>query len=187
MQCNAMQCGLEFSQNHNCTAPHFCGHMCDTTYKMRFEVNIFFKFWTFPTQLKTNFSFFFGSSFKLLSQFFFILGWLSQSTLVRVIKRFFFFFGKTRVIKLLIIYLILKIINILIYRENAMRCGLCGFLTIKLKTALHHTVRCHTVHYYLRCGAVIPFYERFWFSFCGLCGLCGLVNTPTNGCPQDIG
>ena len=39
----AVRCGLEFSQNHNCTAPHFCGYMCDTMYKMRFEVSIFFQ------------------------------------------------------------------------------------------------------------------------------------------------
>ena len=31
------------------------GHMYDTIYKMRFEVGIFFKFWIFPTQSKTNF------------------------------------------------------------------------------------------------------------------------------------
>ena len=56
----AVRCGLEFSQNHNCTAPHFCGYMCDTMYKMWFEVSIFFKFWVFLTQPKTNFSFFLG-------------------------------------------------------------------------------------------------------------------------------
>ena len=56
----AVWCGLEFSQNHNRIASHFCGYMCDTMYKMRFEVNIFFKFWAFPTQPKTNFSLFWG-------------------------------------------------------------------------------------------------------------------------------
>ena len=151
-------------------------------YKMQFEVDIFFKFWAFPTQFKTNFSLFLGQVLNYWASFsLFWVGFPSQHLLG--LLNVFFFFGKTRVIKLLIIYLILKIINILIYRESAVRCGLCGFLTIKLKTALHHMVRCHTVHYYLRCGAVIPFYERFWFSFCGLCGLCGLVNTPTNKCP----
>ena len=89
VRCNAVWCGLEFSQNHNHTASHFCDHMCDTMYKMRFEVGIFFKFWDFPTQPKTNFSPFFGPSFKLLSQVFFILGWLFQLTLARVIKLFF--------------------------------------------------------------------------------------------------
>ena len=24
------------------------------------------------------------------------------------------------------------------------------------------------VHYYLRCGAVMPFCERFWCGFCGV-------------------
>ena len=38
VRCGAVWCGLEFSQNHDRTAPHFCGHMCDTMYKMRFEV-----------------------------------------------------------------------------------------------------------------------------------------------------
>ena len=33
-----VRCGLEFSQNHNCTAPHFCGHMCSEVYKIRFQV-----------------------------------------------------------------------------------------------------------------------------------------------------
>ena len=61
-------------------------------YKMLFEVGIFFKFWAFPTQAKTNFSLFLGFSSQHL------LGLLN-----------FFFFLKTRVIKLIIIYLILKI------------------------------------------------------------------------------
>ena len=72
--CNAVQCSLKFSQNHNRTAPHFCGYMCDVTYKMQFETSIFFKFWVFLTQPKTYFSLCFGQNFKLLSQFFSILG-----------------------------------------------------------------------------------------------------------------
>ena len=60
-------CGLEFSQNHNCTTPHFCSYMCSVVYKLRFEVSIFFEFWAFPAQPKTNFSLYFGPSFKLLS------------------------------------------------------------------------------------------------------------------------
>ena len=56
------------------------------------------------------------------------------------------------------------------------RCGLCGFLIIKLQTALHYAVWCGAVHYYLRCGAVMPFYGWFW---CDFCGLCGVMNTPT--------
>ena len=65
-----MQRGLEFSQNYNYKAPHFCSHMCGAMYKMQFErfkVDIFFNFWVFPTQPKTNFSLYFGQSFKLLS------------------------------------------------------------------------------------------------------------------------
>ena len=60
-----------------------------------------------------------------------------------------------------------------------MRCGLCGFLIIKLQTALHHAVWCGVVQDYLQCGAVMPFCGRFWYGFCSLCGLCGLVNTPS--------
>ena len=71
------------------------------------------------------------------------------------------FFFLTRVIKLLIIYLILKIINILIYRESAVWCGLCGFLTIKPQTALHHTVWCGAILLAVRCGAVMLFCGRF--------------------------
>ena len=56
----AVRYSLEFCQNHNRTAPHFCGHMCDTMYKMRFKVGIFFKFWVFSLQPKTNFSLFLG-------------------------------------------------------------------------------------------------------------------------------
>ena len=55
-----------------------------------------------------------------------------------------------------------------------MWCGLCGFLIIKQQTALHHAVWCGEMHYYLRCGMVMPFW-RFWYGFCGLCGL---MNTP---------
>ena len=54
----AVWCGLEFNQNHNRTAPHFYDHMCDTVYRMQFEVGIFFKFLAFPTQPKTNFTLF---------------------------------------------------------------------------------------------------------------------------------
>ena len=32
-----VRCSLEFSQNNNCIAPHFCSHMYGTMYKMRFE------------------------------------------------------------------------------------------------------------------------------------------------------
>ena len=108
-----------FNQNHNYTILHFYSHMYSAVYKMQFEcfeTNIFFEFQAFPTQSKIDFSLCFGPSFKLLDQFFFILGWLSQSTLVRVIK-IFFFFWKTRFTILLIIYLILKNNYINIYRK----------------------------------------------------------------------
>ena len=45
--CDVVRYGLEFSQNHNRTAPYFCDHMCDVMYMMwfeRFETSIFFKF-----------------------------------------------------------------------------------------------------------------------------------------------
>ena len=49
-----------------------------------------------------------------------------------------------------------------------MRCGLCGFLIMKLQTALYHAVRSGTV----TCNAVMPFCRKFWYD------LYGLVNTP---------
>ena len=60
MRCGAVRCGvvwfgLEFSQNHNRTAPHFCDYMRGAAYKMRLEAGIFFKFWIFPTQPKIDF------------------------------------------------------------------------------------------------------------------------------------
>ena len=42
------------------------------------------------------------------------------------------------------------------------------------KTA-NYTAPCGAMHYYLRCGMVMPFCRQFW---CGFCGLCGLVNIP---------
>ena len=51
-------------------------------------------------------------------------------------------------------------------------CSLCSFLIIKLQTTLHHVVWCGVVHCYLRCGVIMPFFGRFWYSFCGL------VHTP---------
>ena len=99
-------CGLEFNQNHKHTASHFCGHMCGAIYKMRFEVGILFKFWAFLTHPKTNFPFFFGQVLNYLASF--SLFWVDFSSqhLLRLSN---FFFLKTTVIKLLIIYLILKI------------------------------------------------------------------------------
>ena len=70
MRCGVVRCGLEFSQYYNHTATYFYSHMCDVVYKMQFErleVDIFSKFWTFPTLPKTNLSLCFGPNFKLLS------------------------------------------------------------------------------------------------------------------------
>ena len=30
------------------------------------------------------------------------------------------------------------------------------------------TTPCNTVHYYLWCGAIMPFFRQFWCNFCGL-------------------
>ena len=46
------------------------------------------------------------------------------------------------------------------------------------RTALRDAVRCSAMQYYLRCGAVMSFCERFWYGFYDLYGLCGLVNNP---------
>ena len=98
-----------FRQNHNCTVPHFCGHMCGAvwcgavqrvqslaktitaphlifavTYAVRYikcglKPIYFSNFGLFLPSTKLIFPFIlgFGPSFKLLSQFFFILGWFS--------------------------------------------------------------------------------------------------------------
>ena len=170
-------CGLEFNQNYSQTALHFYDHMCGTMYKMRFETSIFFKFWVFLAHHKTDFFLCFGPSFKLLSQFFFILSW-QLAFLIHTCQGYktFFFFLKTRVIKLLIIYLILKI-NILIYKEGVVRCCLCNFLTIQPQIALHHSMWCTVT-----CGfcTVMPFCEQFW------CDFYGLVNTPTQKCGEQL-
>ena len=115
--------------------------MCDTTYKIRCEIDIFFKFWTFPTQLKTNFSLFLGQVLNYWASFsLFWVGFPSQHLLG--LLNVFFFFWKTRVIKLLIIYLILKIINILIYREDAVR-----FVRFSYYKTANHTAPCSVVWY----------------------------------------
>ena len=158
-----MRCGLKFSQNHNRTTSHFCGHICDAVYKMRFEWfegGLFFKFWAFSTQPKTNFSLCFGPSFKFWSSFsLFWVGFLNQHLLG--LSNFFFFWK--------------------------LGCGAVRFVRFSYYKTANHTapcgvVRCSVVQYYLWCGAVMPFCGQFWCSFCGLCGLCGLVNTPTCKC-----
>ena len=58
---------------------------------------------------------------------------------------------KTKVIKLLIIYLILKNKYINIQRG----CGLCSFLIMKLQTALLHAVRCTITYGAMRCSYAI--------------------------------
>ena len=75
---------------------------------MRFEVCIFFKFWAFPTHPKTNFSLFLGQDLNYLANF--SLFWVGFSRryllgLSNYLKKK----KKTRVIKLIKIYLILKI------------------------------------------------------------------------------
>ena len=40
------------------------------------------------------------------------------------------------------------------YKEYAVRCGLCGFLIIKPQIALHHVVWCGAVRCNITCGAV---------------------------------
>ena len=141
--CGAVWCGavLKFCQNHNRTAPHFCSHICDAVYKMWFEwfeIVIYFKFWVFTTQPKTNFPFILVQVLNYWASFsLFWAGFLKQHLL-----ELSFFFLKTRVIKLLIIYLILKKLNILIYREGVVRCSLYSFLIIKSQITLHHVVRC---------------------------------------------
>ena len=62
-------------------------------YKMQFErfkVSIIFKFWDFPSQSKTNFSLYFGPSFKLLSSFFFFLASFPSQHLLGLSTFFFF-------------------------------------------------------------------------------------------------
>ena len=57
--------------------------------------------------------------------------------------------------------------------------GAVRFVRFSYYKTVNRTVPCGVVHYYLRCGAVMPFCERFWCGFCGLCDLCGLVNIPS--------
>ena len=107
---SVLWCSLEFSQNYNRTTLHFCGHMCSTVYKMqfeRFEVDIFFKFWVFLPNSKLIFPFVLSQVLNYWTSFsLFWVGFPGQHLLV---WSKLFFFLKTRVIKLLIIYLILKI------------------------------------------------------------------------------
>ena len=85
----------------------------------------------------------------------FWVGFLNQHLLGLSNYFFFFFVGKTRVIKLLIIYLILKIIKYINIWKCVVRYGLCVFLIIKLQTALHHAVWCGAILLAVRCGCAI--------------------------------
>ena len=45
--CPVRWCGavrFRVSENYNCIAPYFCGHLCGMVYKMWFEIDIFFRF-----------------------------------------------------------------------------------------------------------------------------------------------
>ena len=52
------------------------------------------------------------------------------------------------------------------YKEYAVRCGLCGFLIIKPQIALHHVVWCGAVRCKITCGAV---------RLCHFAGGCGAI------------
>ena len=79
-----------------CTALHFCDHIYDTIYKMRFEICMFFKFWVFPTQPKTNFSLFLGRVLNYWASF--SLFWVDFSSQHLIGLLNFFFFGKQRLL-----------------------------------------------------------------------------------------
>ena len=53
--------------------------------------------------------------------------------------------------------------------------GAVRFVRFSYYKTVNRTVPCGVVHYYLRCGAVMPFCRWFW------CGFCCLVNTPNSG------
>ena len=125
MRCGVVRCGLKFSQNHNHTTSHFCDHICGAVYKMRFEWLKFVYFSNFGLFLpspKLIFSLCFGPVLNYWVSFsLFWVGFPNQYLLG--LSNYFFLF-KTRLIKLLIIYLILKIIKYInIYREVVVRCG----------------------------------------------------------------
>ena len=53
--------------------------------------------------------------------------------------------------------------------------GVVRFVRFSYYKTANRTAPCGVVHYYLRYGAVMLFYRRFW---CDFCSLCDLVNTP---------
>ena len=98
----------------------------------------------------------------------FSLFWVSFSSQHLLVLSNFFFFLKARVIKLLKIYLILKI-NILIYREGAVRYSLCNCLIIKPQIVLHHAVQCtitcdamQLCHFASNFGAIFAVCTIWW-------------------------
>ena len=89
-----------------------------------------------------------------------------------------FFFLKTKVIKLLIIYLILKVNKNINIQKG------CGAMQFSYYKTANCTTPCGVMHCYLWCGAIISFFKQFW---CDFCSLCGLVNTPNeNYCANSI-
>ena len=158
--CSAVQCSLELIKI--ITAPHliFAGP-CAVRYiryglKPIYISNCGF----FLPSEKLIFPFVLGQVLKYWVNFsLFWVGFPNQHLQELLI----FFFLKTRVIKLLINNIFnIKKINILIYREDAMWCNLCGFLIIKLQTRLQW---CSAMHCYLRCDAIMLFCGRFWCDF----------------------
>ena len=57
---------------------------------MQFIASIFFKFWIFPTQPKTNFSVCFGPSFKLRASFSLFWASVPNQHLLGLLNFFFF-------------------------------------------------------------------------------------------------
>ena len=145
--CGAVWYSLEFSQKHNRTVPLAvtCVILC---IRCGLKSVYFFKLWAFPTQPKTIFSLFLGQVLNYWASFsLFWVGFSSQH-LLRLLNIFFFL--KTRVIKLLKIYLILKINKYI----NILRgCGAVRFVRFSYYKTANRTAPCGVV----QCGVVMPF------------------------------
>ena len=105
-------CGMiEFSQNYNHTAFHFCGYMCGVVYKIYLnglKLVYFSNFGFFLPNSKLIFSFISGQVLNYWASF--SLFWVDfPSQHLLGLSNYYYYYLKTRVIKLLIIYLILKI------------------------------------------------------------------------------
>ena len=150
-----MRCGLKFSQNHNHTVPHLIFAITYAVRCIRCGLNdlklvYFTNFGLFLPSLKLIFPFLLGQVLNYWASFsLFWVGFPSQHLLGLSNYIYIYIYLKTRVIKPLIIYLILKI-NILIYREGAVWCS---FLIIKPQIALHHELWCT-----ITCDAVLLCY-----------------------------